>query len=212
MKELSIEEKAKRYDEAIKAASKIIIIHALHGGVLNTLEAAKAIAWLEKQAQKLVWSEEDKNMLGWAIGYLENKMLNTPISEERTACENAVAWLEEKLKGEQKPNPCDGRINRKGCINCENGELREIEQEPAWSEEDDRMYNRIVSFIPLHLTAESYTACINWFKSIKDRVQPQSRWKPTKKQIMALRCVLNHIPYGIHKEEISGLLDQIKEL
>lgn len=37
-------------------------------------------------------------------------------------------------------------------------------------------------------------------------------WKPTKKQIMALRWVLNHIPYGIHKEEISGLFDQIKEL
>jgi len=37
--------------------------------------------------------------------------------------------LKEK-QGEQKPNPCDGCINRKGCINCENGELRETEQKP----------------------------------------------------------------------------------
>ena len=37
-----------------------------------------------------------------------------------------IAWLEKQ--GKQKPNPCDGCINRKGCINCENGKLREIEQ------------------------------------------------------------------------------------
>ena len=40
--------------------------------------------------------------------------------------QRSLAWLERK--GEQKPNPCDGCINRKGCINCENGELREVEQ------------------------------------------------------------------------------------
>ena len=32
---------------------------------------------------------------------------------------------------EQKPNPCLDCTNRKGCINCENGELRETEQKPA---------------------------------------------------------------------------------
>ena len=36
-----------------------------------------------------------------------------------------------KKQGEQKPNPCDECINVKGCINCENGELRETEQKPA---------------------------------------------------------------------------------
>lgn len=39
-----------------------------------------------------------------------------------------ISWLEKQ--GEQNPNPCDGCINRKGCINCENGELRETEQKP----------------------------------------------------------------------------------
>ena len=37
-------------------------------------------------------------------------------------------------------------------------------------------------------------------------------WKPSDEQIMALRWVLNHIPYDSHKEEISGLLEQIKKL
>lgn len=47
-----------------------------------------------------------------------------------------------------------------------------------------------------------------WLKSLR----PQSHWKPSEEQIIALRWVLNNIPYNKHKEEISGLLDQIKEL
>ena len=53
---------------------------------------------------------------------------------------------------------------------------------------------------------------LQWLKSIKDRVQLQNKWKPSKEQIIALRWVLNNIPYNKHKEEISGLLDQIKDL
>lgn len=32
-------------------------------------------------------------------------------------------------------NPCEGCTNRKGCVTCENGELRETEQEEPVSEE-----------------------------------------------------------------------------
>lgn len=44
----------------------------------------------------------------------------------------------------------------------------------------------------------------------------QNTWKPSKeqikKQIIALRWVLNNIPYNTHKEEISGLLEQLNKL
>ena len=46
----------------------------------------------------------------------------------------------------------------------------------------------------------------DWLKSL------ESKWKPSDEQIMALRWVLNHIPYDSHKEEISGLLEQLKKL
>jgi hypothetical protein len=49
---------------------------------------------------------------------------------------------------------------------------------------------------------------IDWLNSLRDRYT----WKPSKEQIIALRWVLNNVPYNKHKEEISGLLDQIKEL
>ena len=57
-----------------------------------------------------------------------------------------------------------------------------------------------------------YHGMVNWLKSLKDRVQSQNMWKPSKEQIVALRWILNNIPYNKHKEEISGLLDQIKDL
>ena len=62
------------------------------------------VAWLERQAQKPSWSEEDKNMLEWVIGYLENKMLNAPMGEERTACKNAIAWLKDLKDRVQPPS------------------------------------------------------------------------------------------------------------
>ena len=132
MKELSIEEKAKAYDEAIKVARSKIKNdkdHVLYEKDITDIfpelsesrderirkEIISAIkedwpghtnwiAWIEKQAQNPAWSEKDKKMLKWVTGYLENRMLNTPMGKERTACKNAIAWLEEKLKGEQKPD------------------------------------------------------------------------------------------------------------
>lgn len=80
-----------------------------------------------------------------------------------------------------------------------------------WSEEDEKIIRRIDSL--LYAIHESEFEDIHaWLKSLKDRVQPQNGWKPSKEQIIALRWVLNNIPYNKHKEEISGLLDQIKDL
>lgn len=43
-------------------------------------------------------------------------------------------------------------------------------------------------------------------------IEKKKVWKPSEGQIIALRWVLNNVPYNKHKEEISGLLDQIKDL
>ena len=90
--------------------------------------------------QKSAWTEEDKNMLKWVIGYLENKMLNAPISEERTACKNAIAWL----------------------------------------------------------------------KDLKDRVQPQLQWKPSDEHMIELRQVISGHSYNI--ERLRELEEQLKKL
>lgn len=43
------------------------------------------------------------------------------------------------------------------------------------------------------------------------KTEQKPAWKPSKEQIIALRWVLNNVPYNKHKEEISGLLEQIKD-
>lgn len=86
----------------------------------------------------------------------------------------------------------------------------DIEQKPTWSEEDEA---RFESCIKVLQTSDGYdTINAKWLISLKDRVQSQNTWKPSKEQIMALRWVLNNVPYNKYKEEISGLLDQIKDL
>ncbi len=93
---------------------------------------------------------------------------------------------------------------------------RQAEQKPAWSEEDEKTLNEMFSVAARASLRKStlfgksydYIKWQNWLKSIKDRYT----WKPSKEQIIALRWVLNNVPYNKHKEEISGLLDQIKDL
>lgn len=92
---------------------------------------------------------------------------------------------------------------------AEKKELKKIEQKPtAWSEEDKDVLEDIEEAIINYWHGDTQDILLDRLKSLR----PQNVWKPTRKQIMALRWVLNHIPYGIHKEEISGLFDQIKDL
>jgi len=77
-----------------------------------------------------------------------------------------------------------------------------------WNEADEKMVKDIIAAIDTLY----YHGMVNWLKSIKGRVQPQNMWKPSKEQIVALRWILNNIPYNKYKEEISGLLDKIKDL
>ena len=127
------------------------ISHALHGDVLDFDEIIQADTWLEKQGECHI-SHDDEIMIKQLTEYFTtgHGLQNTN--------ETVVEWLndvKEKLEkqGEQKPNPCDECINVKGCINCENGELRETEQKPAVKmktpEEslgiDSDTYNKIVN-------------------------------------------------------------------
>lgn len=119
----------------------------------------------------------------------------------------------------QKPNDkCEGCNNVKGCVVCVDGsEWAHIEeQNPAWSEEDIFKVQRICKYLnevkKYYVDITEVRECMDWLKSLEDRIQTRNAWKPSKEQIIALRWILNNIPYCTHKEEISGLLDQINEL
>lgn len=73
-------------------------------------------------------------------------------------------------------DPCSDCTNDKGCINCENGNLKETEKSD-WSEEDEKCLSFMIECLEtcsmgkqitfLHSTALKY---IDWLKSLKDRI------------------------------------------
>lgn len=57
-------------------------------------------------------------------------------------------------------------------LDVEKKELKKIEQNPAWSEEDEKMVKDIIAAIDTLY----YHGMVNWLKSLKDRVQPKQEW------------------------------------
>lgn len=68
-------------------------------------------------------------------------------------------------------------------------ELKKVEQDPAWSEEDEKMLDEIIDFFKNGTVKLQHDLSLyaSWLKAIKDRVQPQNRWKPSDEQIIALK-------------------------
>lgn len=111
-------------DERVRKEVKSLFLGWINGSnpPLLAEECNRWIAWLEKQGEHANF--RNKIQIGDKVTRNEDGVL-VNLSQL-----NRVAKKNEKQE-EQKPNPCDGCINRKGCINCENGELREVEQKPA---------------------------------------------------------------------------------
>lgn len=174
MKELSIEEKAKAYDSIIEKANK------MHS---ENCEACRAC--IEELIPELAESEDEKIRKG-IFKALSKKDARDVLISQGIEVSDALAWLEKQ--GEKKPNPCDGCVNRKGCVNCENGELREIEQKPEenngnlggispnWSEEEEAVLDALIRRLEGEDTYVSPHLAVECLKSLKDRVQPKQEW------------------------------------
>lgn len=103
-------------------------------------------------------------------------------------------------------------------------ELKKTEQTPAWSEEDEKIYNRIYDIV--HSAAFSnckvdedgkehgeYAKMADWLKSLKDRIQPQNTWKPSEKQMNALDSTLQYSQVSHNSfEYLNSLFNDLKKL
>ena len=86
-------------------------------------------------------------------------------------------------------------------------------QGSAWSEEDDIIAHDIDYALRCQITysisrLQSMSA---WILNLKNRIQPQSQWKPSEEQMSALRYVTN-FDYGGHKATLVSLYEQLKKL
>ncbi len=136
-------------------------------------------------------SEEDEKMFKIVDTALFRASVNAGLGAISCPYDDARDWLE-SLKGRVRP------------------------PKQEWSEEDNKMLIKICQKlydyprIDSPFDDESFIEArkeVEWLSSLN-----QNRWKPSDEHIMALRWVLNHIPYDSHKEEISGLLEQLKKL
>lgn len=209
MKELSIEEKAKAYDEAIEKAEKIHNEHKAQPfdvmlKVFPELKENK-IKDIRKQLIKAFGS----------IGKKEWGGVNV---------KDAIAWLEKQ--GEKGTNGNDEEIPNSN-----------------WSEEDEKIYNRIYDLIHAAYAnydvdedgkeLGEYAKITSWFQSLKERVvdfdngykvgfsaAKHNQLKPTDEQIYYLSHVVtdakckNDIFTNGYKPYpyLSTLLQQLKKL
>ena len=192
MKELSIEDKAKAYDELIKRLNKAredvggYTFKSVYDEVMSELaesEDEKFLRYLIDCCKDTIESD-DKG--------LELSMVTT---------KRLFAWL--KKQGE------------KG-INGKNREIPFSEQKPAWSEEDEKYliynieqdYRDKLNNNPPESLRPYYNKVISWLKSIRH----QKQWKPSDEQIKALKdaCDEHWEPDGLNP--LYTLYQELKKL
>lgn len=200
MKELSIEEKAKRYDESLERAKKL----------KETVDSTAVVGWCEYIFNELRESEDErirKDIIETINGIYH------PNSKTR---EKLISWLEKQ--GEQNPIVIIPKFRVGDEIKTSNEESLTItkidkkgywsddlficgfdeeccwdlinEQKPAWSEEDISKLNKIATTIyeagevqswwrqDRLIDKETANELNDWLKSLKERIQPQPyEWK-----------------------------------
>jgi hypothetical protein len=170
MKGLSIEQKAKAYDEAIERANSLLSSNELGN------------AWIYKLLPELKESEDErirKAMIDYFKWNPDGQLLNEFSNRE------VFAWLE-KQSG----------------------------QTPAWSEEDEIIRKSLINMVEKFYGRCDDKSARNrftyWLNYLKNRIQPQSQWKPSDKDIFELQCVINNDPYNGFI--LKALLEQLKKL
>ncbi len=153
-----------RDNERIRKAIGYAIGQSTHsdGTLINGVFSEEALAWLEKQGeQKPAWSEEDEARFESCIKILQTSDGYDTINTK---------WLKE-LK------------DRVGCeANCTTTK--------EWSEDDQSNFNELSSFILETYRAEDASRLLIWFKSLKERVQPDKGWIPIKGSFYTNNVVL----------------------
>ena len=92
---------------------------------------------------------------------------------------------------EQRDNLEKAMADAGYAFDFEKKELKKIEQKPTeWSEDDQSNFCELSSFIFETYRAEDASRLITWFKSLKERIQPDKGWIPIKESFYTNNVVL----------------------
>ena len=163
MKELSIEEKAKAYDETIEKLRDFYRDYDTVSLLIDVKEElANIFPELKESEDERIRKALIENFKFFGGDRLETSKWG---KDDGLLVTDIIAWLEKQR--EQKP--------------------------AEWSEEDEKLYKSALWHIKNSCGNGGKNSgefeVYNWLKSLKDRVLPQNTWKPSNEQLKALDYV-----------------------
>lgn len=198
---MTIEQKAKAYDEAIERAKEICAAFPLSENTRNTCETI--FPELKEN--------EDERIRKECISIIDAWDKSCRLEGDYCDAASCIAWLEKQ--GEKKPT--DEEMKELLRTEYEKGRADAIaETQVAWSEEDSVRLQRIIDFLWHNRkgdTDEIYQQeqDIDWLKSLK----PHTQWKPSEKQMEALDYYANSLcTYCDRQDDLRSLYNDLKKL
>ncbi len=214
MKELSIEQKAKRYDEALERAKELLEV-----GQKDTRDKRVVLSFFPE----LVESEDD-GICKKLIAFLKQckAVYGDGFKQFGLDIDDALAWLEKQ--GEQKLlNKCmysnDNYTDEERKVLCDGCEEDcKLKQKPVErSEEDENRLNHIIQFLEdkdrWKDTERAFPIeeDVRWIKSLR----PQKQWKPSEDQMVALKCAITTVDEKwvcMNTKDLESLYEDLKKL
>lgn len=172
-------------DERIRK-ELIAYFEQFDNGELHGVDISDWIAWLEKQGEKSA-----------------DKM----IEALRTEYEKGRADAITEMQGGQKPLVIDeGKAEMDYCFTkMMNGE----KVSSAWSKNDEEMWIDAIKYLELFdaqgIHGDVAVPCMEWLKSLKDRVQPKQEWSEDDKgNMLSVKCVIDKAWHNQDFREDTG--------
>lgn len=218
MKELTIEQKAQRYDEGIE---KLRDFYRDYDTVSRLIDVKEELANLFPELKESEDERIKKEMLTFFKGFYDNQMVKA------VDVEPWIAWLEKQ--GEQNPTEWKGEdygiyksiiddaVDRDLALTATQKEwIRNLKPQPKqeWSKEDENTVASIISSLSNPQLYPPTIHDIEWLKFLKDRYI----WKPSDEQINVCKEVYADIlstegfDIGTINSELNRLEEELKKL
>ena len=214
MKELSIEEKAKRYDEALK------VLHKYDGANIMFSQSLK-----EEMFPELREESEDEKHRKFILEYLYDGLRKSD-EQFKGQFKCAIAWLEKQGKKPAWSEEDDTFFKaiirdientqyisedaKKDRINWLKSLKDRVQPKQEWSIEDEAFYQRLEQIV-CKVNIEAFQGdrdLHSWLKSLR----PQNRWKPSEEQMHYLSWIANvKLGDSVVEQEVSKHLNELLE-
>lgn len=233
MKELSIEEKAKRYDEAIERAEEINKEHSKKGfkpsdDVLYIFpeltesedeKIRKALIKLVKKAGEGYENVTEGVSIQKTISWLKEQ--GNPIDINPSEFDlhlNKLLKQFETLPKEELASSLSFYLNVVQNNEAYKSDENQGEQKPVeWSEEDEEYLEYVIGMVEWYIIARDEPKrrkVKEWLKSLKERVQPQPRQEWSEEDNHLFQIIIDILDKEEHKGHLShtDLIACVKKL